>query len=81
MEKNRIDLLVEYDAVGDLIELFQKTIDSLKYKISIWKDFDDVEYAYQIEFRTQQIKYLKKYKRELIKVWDQLKKEIENQDG
>ena len=72
MEKNYIDLAVEQDAVGDLIEMFSKTIDNLKHKISIWKEFDDIEYAYKIEFRTQQISYLKKYKRDLMKRWKQL---------
>lgn len=80
MDKNLIDLTIEQDAVGDLIEMFSKTINNLTYKVSLWKEFEDNEYSYQIEFRSLQIKYLKKYKRELIKVWNQLKKEIDKDE-
>ena len=79
MKKNYVDLSVEQDAVGDLIEMFQKIIDNLKTTVSILKNFEDNEYAYRIEFGSQQITYLKKYKRELMKRWNEIQKEFDNE--
>ena len=69
---------IEQDAIGDMIERIQKSIDSCKQKLS-WYKSSSLGMDYTIDFTKEQLKLLLKIKKDLVKRWNELQEEFDNE--